>query len=490
PRRWNPAWLLEATPPQDEPAAATAPLGTALIGRDQELAAIRQFVAQQNGLLTLIGAAGIGKSHLLESARTETPNTSWFTCPCDETSTQTLLPFRHWLMDYFRQRPEETVAVNLAAFEARLEDLIQATAVAELAAELNHLRSMLAALVDLALPNSLYTRLKPEQRGENFRQALRALLKAESLLQPVVVHVEDGHWLDDDSRVLLESLLHHGNELRVAVVLDARTQGFEPLKVHGVPAQTWRLAPFEAEAITALATHVLSESPTTELVSLLLEKGQGNPFYTEQILLYLRENGLVKDGRLIRSAATNINTLLPADVHNVLVSRLGQLDAAVQEVVAQAAVLGQEFSVPVLSQAVGAEQLQASLQAGMDAAVWQPLGNGRYLFNHALLREAAVNTQFEEHKRELHQKAARSVAKLATAERPHDAELAYHYDEAGDAHRAATHYLKAGDEARENYFIREAHHYYSRGLALAQTKKQQLALLLGREAVNHWLGNR
>ena len=207
-------------------------------------------------------------------------------------------------------------------------------------------------------------------------------------------------------------------------------------------------------------------------------------------MLYLRENQLVKNGRLVHSAIANPNTILPPTVKNVLVSRLGHLNESVRAVVEQAAVLGHEFSLPVLRHAIDGDRLADALEAGAEATIWQPLGRDRYLFNHALLREAAVSTQFATRKQELHKRAAQAVSKVATAERPQLAALAHHYDEAGEHGRAVNYYLKAGDKARENYFVREAHGYYSRGLELATKDKQKLSLLLGREAVNHWLGNR
>ncbi|MCB8928747.1 MAG: protein kinase [Ardenticatenaceae bacterium] len=500
PRRFRPDWLAAAevetaVPPPifllSKPAEQTF-----LVGRDQELDTLRSALqplhsGQNGGLITVLGQAGLGKSHLVAQLKTESERLSWFDCPCDAQQMQSLRPFRVWLAGYFRQEAGGETAVNRASFRARLVDLVQATPDPALAAELERLHSFLAALVDLVLPDSLYGRLRPEQRGENFQQALKALIQAESLLQPLVLHIEDAHWLDAESRTLLENLLRHAVNFPFAIVATARPEGFAPLGLLDGRQTTLRLTLLDKMAVSQLANHHLGVSPEADLLELLQRHGGGNPFHTEQLLRYLRENGLVKDGRLVRgSSRARLDALLPVDVQNLLVARLGQLDTAVRDVVVQAAVLGHEFSLPVLRQMVPDAVLAAGLAEAQSAAIWQPLGEDRFVFSHALLREAATAAQFTEKRQELHKEAARAVTAVATREQPQLATIAYHHDEAGNVRQAVAYYLKAGDEAQANYFIREAHDYYSRGLELAETDKQRQPLLLGREAVNHWLGNR
>ena len=500
PRRWNPEWLAAA-----ESESVTLPVAeekswsetAVLVGRDVELTALRTALqplrqsGQNAGLITVTGAAGMGKSHLLAQLKAESERISWFECSCDAQQAQSLRPFRTWLHDYFRQEAGQEAAVNRAAFRARLDDLIQATSDAELAAELERLHSLLSALVDLILPDSLYSRLRPEQRSENFQQAIKALVRAESLLQPLVLHVEDAHWIDGETRTLLENLLRHAEDFPYGIVVTARPDGFEPLVLLNVPQTTLRLTLLDEAAVSQLAAHHLGTVPDAALLMLLRTRGGGNPFHTEQLLRHLQENGLVARGRLVRgSSRASLDALLPVDVENLLVARLGQLDTAVRDVAVWAAVLGHEFSLPVLRQIVPKADLTASLAAGQAAAIWQPLGSDRFVFNHALLREAATAAQFAEHRQGLHDAAARAVTAVATADQPQFATIAYHHDEAGNARQAVAYYLRAGEAAQANYFVREAHGYYSRGLELAQTDKQRLPLLLGREAANHWLGNR
>ena len=189
-------------------------------------AAIRPIKHGQHngGLITITGEAGIGKSHLVAQLRGDNPDVAWFDCPTDEGSAQGLLPFRTWLSTYFGQNAAASAHDNLQAFGVRFDDLVQATPDRAAAAELDRLFSFLAAFVDIVLPDTLYSRLRPEQRRENFQQAIKALIKAESMLQPVILHIEDGHWLDADSAELIANLLHNVADVSICVIVTAPSQ--------------------------------------------------------------------------------------------------------------------------------------------------------------------------------------------------------------------------------------------------------------------------
>ena len=497
PRRWD-ATLLDNIVTSDQQAIipkTTFRKTAVLVGREQELASLRASLyglshnQQNGGLITILGTAGVGKTHLINQLKEEQTGQTWFLAPCDETHAHTLQPFRQWLRNYFGQT--ENDKINLAVFTVRFDELIESIADDVLQKELQENKSFLAALVDLQLPNSAYTRLKPEQRLEHFQRAIKTLIKAESLLNPVVLHIEDAHWLDAESRDFMQYLLRHVNDYPFLLLLTSRPEHFEPLLLLDLPQKTIRLDALTHDEITQLARFHLNADPSDELIDLLIDRTQGNPFYTEQILLYLRENGLVYNGELVQTPGYSAtDQLLPVDIHNLLVARLNLLEKSTQDMVAQAAVLGHEFSLPILRKMIKGDVMQQGLLDGTQAAIWQPIGPERYAFNHAFLREAAYNVQFAERKQELHAQAAQAVTAVSTADHPHFGTIAHHLDEANNPARAANYYLKAGDEAKENYFIREAHNYYSRGLKLAQTDKQHLNLLLGREQVNHWLGNR
>src|SRR5690606_17260596 len=161
---------------------------------------------------------------------------------------------------------------------------------------------------------------------ENSLSALKALIKAESVRQPVIIHLEDAHWLDADSRTFLQNLTHNVAGYPFLVIATQRPPATEEAAVPSLvapdaPQATIQLRPLPPAAIAHLAAARLEGAVSPELAALLVERAEGNPFFAEQILLYLQEQALIvrnghgwqlKNGR-------QPNGTLPADVRSVLV---------------------------------------------------------------------------------------------------------------------------------------------------------------------------
>ena len=91
--------------------------------------------------------------------------------------------------------------------------------------ELEHGRSILGALVDLHWEDSLYESLDPQSRYESTLNALKTLILAESLRQPVILQLEDVHWLDEDSLHFMQRLVHGIDQYPIAIIATARPEG-------------------------------------------------------------------------------------------------------------------------------------------------------------------------------------------------------------------------------------------------------------------------
>jgi len=454
-----------------------------MVGREAELLRLAEFVSplwdgKFAGSIMVWGDAGIGKGRLVYEFRSspvfdEHP-ALWAICQSDQITRQPFNPFRYWLAHYFGILSRMTDAEKKEAFDAKLDALIAASNEPSLADELRRLRSVLGALVDLRWADSFYEQLDAEGRYDNTLLALIALLKAESLRQPVILFWEDAQFMDDDSRNFLprlkRALTAEQVDYPLALIGTSRRHGPAVPFADGLFEQSVELASLPVEAISRLAEILLGGVPGPDLVKLLMDRSEGNPYFAEQILFYLQEEKLIEISRAGWTPVKRLDeSILPADISAVLVARLDQLAREVRAVIQTASVLGREFEVRVLARMLTENPfLLDEIEAAERAAIWAPLSQIRYLFTHGLLRDAAYSMQMQSRRHELHALALASLENLFAGEiQNHYGELAYHSEQAALAEKAFAYLRKAGDAARDAYQNSQALNYYVRALVFA-----------------------
>lgn len=468
-----------------------------LLGREAELAALAAAVApladgRFGGVLLVSGEAGIGKSrlvHELVSGRRLAFSPQHFLCQTDEILRQPLNPFRYWLQRYFNQSLANTVTGNKEEFDIKLNGLLAQTAVPDVRDELDRTRSFLGALVDLHWQDSLYARLEPELRFENTLSALKALVKAESTRRPVILQIEDAHWLDAESIQFLQRLTRNVDGFPILVLATSRAGETAVQLGLDTPPQQIELQPLGQTAIRRLVEAQLGGSVSDGLALALNARADGNPFFAEQMALYLLEQGMLTQTAQGYTASPP-EMALPLDVQAILVARLDRLSQAVKRVVQTAAVLGREFEVRVLSQMLRDEMnVDVQVQTAVDADIWSPLSELRYLFRHALLRDAAYEMQLQARLKALHETAAVAIEQLyAAGLGPHYGDLVYHYRQAQNPERERYYARLAGERAAAQFANTDAVAYLTRALELTGADEERAAILLQRVKVLELIG--
>ncbi len=293
-------------------------------------------------------------------------------------------------------------------------------------------------------------------------------------VSPVVLVIEDLQWADPSSRDLLAFLARNLRDERVLLVATVRTDEPDPQHAfRSYLAEIERsdrvdrvdLSRFDRDDLAKLLADELGRAPDQALLDTTWERTAGNPFYAEQILAAARE---APDGAL------------PARLRDVVLARLSAVSEAGQEVLRVASAAGARIDDELL---VAVAELPApvvrdALREVVDRRILVQAGgtsDPHYVFHHALLQEVIHGELFPGERARRHagyaaaleaRLADQTAGRQAGGPRPSAAELAYHWDAAGDAPRALRATVDAGSAAERVYAYIEAHRRYLRALEL------------------------
>lgn len=479
-----------------------------LVGRQAEIQSLLQMILSGMeerrfaGIICLNGDAGVGKSHLIYTLRQQLQGQAeragglnWFTCPGERLLGESLHPFKRFLQEYFHQNTGLSQAENQAAFDGvydRLLLTLESGAAVDLRSVLlrsqfERTRSVLAALVDLHWEGSLYERLEPKLRFENSLAAFKALVLAESLQKPLVLHVEDAHWLDPDSNAMLQALTRGVDGYPFVILLSGRfgSQDHPTLSkvaAGGAAVNMTTLGELSLEEAPQLAGQVLADWQggsvyplSSELAGFLYQQTNGNPLFLELLTQDMHERGLLSLKRDVWRLDTQAPASVPASLSAVVIARLDRLDVRVRAAVQTASVLGDEFENSVLYRMQPEEPEMPSLAfEAQRQSIWMLISEVLYLFRQSLLREAAYDMQPQDHLQKLHERAAEVIAQVHGRDlRPYYADLARHYDLAQNLLLAFQYSYMAGDRAVQQYANYQAIQHYQRALRCAVLLENQ-----------------
>jgi len=288
-------------------------------------------------------------------------------------------------------------------------------------------------------------------RAGEFRRVADAIAGAG---RPVVLLLEDLHWADASTRdlfVFLQRALRHAPVLQIGTHRTGEVAGDHP--VAGVVAELarlpqterLRLPPLDPAETTALARGLLGVEPAGEMVKLLLIRAEGNPFFTEELIAAWPARGEV-----------------PQTVREVVITRLARLTEGARQLSRLASVIGRTVSHDLLAELAGLSEVDigSSVRDLIHHGQLVTAGDDGYAFRHALIREAIYADLLPGERRAAHGRVARLLAARPTS----TAELAHHWDAAGDADEALTASVKAGESASAAFAPVEAHAHYERAV--------------------------
>jgi len=458
-----------------------------MVGRRPELALLNNLAEPLSknrfaGLVTVYAEAGMGKSRLVYEFVKVQERVEVLFLQTDSVLRMSLNPFRYLLHNYFNQNNTVSKEVKRRNFEAVFNLLLQILSNSSdsrklsIVKELERVKSVLAAQIEVFYENSLYEQLDAKSRFENTLFAYKEFFKALSIFKPVIIQIEDIHWLDDDSNKMVQTLCRAVDDYPIMIVATSRfnDDGSKPVvKVDNEVAQTEIvLDKLDTESGKYFMELQLEKPADAELISFVCNKAEYNPFYIEQIVYYLKDNKLLneKDGRyfLIRKEIA-----IPNSISAIIIARIDRLESDVKNLLQMASVFGREVElktflimIELYQLKVEQSQLKTMLEKIEDEQLWNKFAEIKYIFKHALLNEAAYEMQLKSRLRDLHKLAAQSLEKLHADEVDKFYEIARHYDKAEMVEETVNYYEKAGDWLKKNYQNAKAIECYDRVLEL------------------------
>jgi adenylate cyclase len=502
-----------------------------LVGRDDELVQMKQVLDSvlggEGGILRLEGVAGVGKSHLaaefIERAIDRGFRVALGAC---QSISQDIgyFPWRQAFRALFELTREPVEGgdptVSEAGQIARVEGIISETNPGWL------LRlPLLGDLLGLPIPdNETTAAFDARLRQESLFALVVEIAQTWSEAQPLLLLVEDAHWMDEASLGLTMAL---GRAIASAPVLLALVQrppvdADQPLlpELNRLPiSHHLDLNELSPQGTRAMVAHRLRGEPTALALALIQTQAHGNPFFIEELVstlvesggLYQQEDGTWalsnpildalreancltrEDGQWVLAPGAQLSAAdlgIPDSIHGIVLSRLDRLQEQHKMTLKVASVVGRIFEFDLLAQAhpahpdpeALAEQIEV-LETRDFARLETPPPRLAYMFKHNITQEVAYETLLEEQRRELHQAVGEALEDL----QPEAVEnLAYHYSRSEARDKTLFYLDKAARKTQAEYANETALNYYNQALALEERWEWRK----GQVDVLHILGRR
>ncbi|MBI3326490.1 MAG: AAA family ATPase [Nitrospinae bacterium] len=477
--------------------AAAARGLTRFVGRAAELEQLRNAMdharAGHGQVVSMVGEPGVGKSRLLYEFIHSHRAQGWLALESAAVSYgqgTPYLPLIDLLKRYFKieshddpRTMREKIAGKVWMLDRTLEEAIQPV----------------LALLEALPEDSPFRTLDPPQRRLRTLEALKRLLLRESRVQPLLLVVEDLHWMDSETQAFLDLLLDSLPTIPVLLLVNYR-----PEYQHSWGNKTYytqlRIDPLPPASAEELLHALLGDNggaqhaaPLQALKRLLIERTEGNPFFLEESVRTLMETqALVGQRGAYRLTKTLSTIQVPSSVQAVLAARIDRLPPQEKRLLQLAAVIGKDMPLALL-EAI-ADLPEDDLRRGLghlqgaeflyETRLFPEI---EYTFKHALTQEVAYRSLPTEKRREYHEQIAKSLEGTSQERLDERSELlAYHYQQAGNTEKALEYLTRSAHKAKARFAAQEASRYYEGVIACLEQlprteerERQRIDLRLG-----------
>jgi class 3 adenylate cyclase/tetratricopeptide (TPR) repeat protein len=455
------------------------------VGRERELAALEhafdQAASSHGQVVGVVATAGTGKSRLcaefVARCRARGIQVAAAQCPTIGKSVP-FLPLLELLRDLFG------IADNDSSDEARQKIV---GVLSSKARDVDEVLPLVFDLLGVRDPDHVAPTMDPEARKRKLLAFVRHLVQVRSAGEPLVIFIDDAHWIDLGSDEFLGQVVEAAGGTRTLVVVNFRPE-YRPEWTAKSYYRQIPLGPLGRADIQELLDDLMGRDPSVaSLPDLVQARTGGNPFFTEETVRSLVESGILAgqrgDYRLVRPLEA---IEIPPTVQAVLAARIDRLAERERGVLQTAALIGKEFPRPILERVadLSADDLAVAL-AGLERAEFvferSLYPEPEYAFRHPLTQDVALHSQLSDRRKRVHAAIARAIAEVRASRLDEEAGvLAYHWEEAGEALEAARWHRRAArwtEETDPSESLRRCHKVRAL-LATAMDSPETIALRL------------
>jgi DNA-binding NtrC family response regulator/tetratricopeptide (TPR) repeat protein len=441
--------VVGVSPEREAWAGRRRPTRSPMVGRTRELmlleAIFDQVTAGRGQVVSLVGAPGMGKSRLLAEFRQclSGQRISYAEGRCLAYGSGTpYLPVVDLLREHCGIAADDGPEMLRTKVRASLQ---------QVGLDSDASLQYLLHLLGLPIEADQLAHLSAEARKARTFEAIRQLFFASSRHHPVVLAVEDLHWIDPTSEALLASLVD-GLAGAAILLLATCRPGYRAPWLDKSYATQIALHPLGLDESRQVVRSVMRDTALAlALEQQLLARAEGNPFFLEELAYTVREQGMGHSALAV-----------PDTIQAVLAARMDRLPTPERQLLQAASVLGKDVTVPLL-QAI-AELPEATLHrelAQLQAAEFlyetQLFPEHEYTFKHALTHEVAYGSLLQERRRTLHMRIVEALEALAGEQMAEQVERLAHHALRGEVWDKAVAYCRqAGEKALARSAHREA----------------------------------
>ena len=478
---------------QPEPVRGIRGLSSPLVGRERETDIMREIAMKlqsgRGGILSIIGEAGLGKSRLINElhagalARADHPAFTWLEGHClSYTQNVSYSAFIEVIRSALSLFESDSDVERWAKLHRAVGELLPGDLGDDVLPYLAH-------FLNLPLEGNLAERVAYLEGEALQRQVIRAVaVFVERLAQqkPLVLMFDDLHWADSASLALIERLLALPDRAALLIGLLYR-----PDRAHGcwtlgqTAARNYphryteiSLKPLNVAAgeDLQLVRNLLSIETMPDMLSPIIARAEGNPFYIEEIIRALIDAKTIvqRDQRWHISEALSLQAV-PDSLQGIIMARIDRLLEEARRALQLASVVGRNFRYQVLhwlSTAAALTHLDldlADLQRAELVREQTRIPELEYGFAQAMFREVAYESLLVRDRRTYHRLVGQQLEEVYGAAQREDVYelLAHHYGLSDDHAKALAYLIKAGDKTRSAYANKEAVDFYRQAEALA-----------------------